>query len=438
MDLQELYNVAVNIMENLRTAGGNYSVSEDSSVCVMLAQSGRVYSGLNGTKFENGELKKSCSEYNAIMSMMADGETRILKIMTVNFRNSEVVLPCEECKKLILRINGENRSCEIAVSKSGTLSLGILMPDAVLEDTMQDVTAESTGSFDNKFTSSNKGEFTGAMQDVMETEELKGKGLPNAYSNKTVSTMQDLDIPETVSNYDNTEESISASEFDISNNFGFEPADTPSSAVDYVTDVKADESNPFYEPPNSSEKNIVRDGNIEFEMYDPNASRRASKPKALHQKPTSSLDPEPEYNPYSSSNQGYSGSSYSSGASNTDNSGNTGNTDSSNSGEQYQSPYKQQHAHSVSSSYYQSQMSVSFTDGESGDGSIFRQRLNNLLSDGQSQQSSGETPSSKSSTATPENKKELSKFEMLKVAKEKKKQAKIDAKFQKKLKKKGY
>ena len=94
MDLQEMYNTAVGIIENLRTAGGNYSVSENSSVCVLVTASGRVYSGLTGTTLENGVVKTSCPEYNAIVSMMTDGERRIAKMMTVMFRNGEVVLPC--------------------------------------------------------------------------------------------------------------------------------------------------------------------------------------------------------------------------------------------------------------------------------------------------------------------------------------------------------
>ena len=52
MDLQEMYNTAVGIIESLRTAGGSYAVSENSSVCVLLAMSGRVYSGVTGTAFE--------------------------------------------------------------------------------------------------------------------------------------------------------------------------------------------------------------------------------------------------------------------------------------------------------------------------------------------------------------------------------------------------
>ena len=60
MDLQEMYNTAVGIIESLRTAGGSYDVSENSSVCVLLAMSGRVYSGVTGTAFENGAMKISC------------------------------------------------------------------------------------------------------------------------------------------------------------------------------------------------------------------------------------------------------------------------------------------------------------------------------------------------------------------------------------------
>lgn len=409
MDLQEMYNTAVGIIENLRTAGGNYSVSENSSVCVLVTASGRMYSGITGTALDNGIVKNTCPEYNAVVSMMTDGERRIEKMMTVMFRNGEVVLPCEECRSIIFRMDSENCNCEIAVSKSGTIKLGVLMPNS--SPTPQPV--------NNNFAP-------------------PPPAPAPAPAPESPSDFDDF-------GFDMEETPKSSSVFSEPEKFKVETSEfqtAGSSSVDYVTNVTADEDNPFYEPEIKSEKsNIVRDGNIEFEMYDPNKPQKIPKPKALNQAPVSSLN---SGTATSNSEQGGYHNTYDTGVSNY-NSFSTGYANANS--EQYQSPYRQKSKNIInsgtsSSSYYYSQMSSSVSTGDSGN-SIYKQRLDNLLGSN-TNSSSQETTTTTTATAAPEpapapkTEKPLSKLEMLKSAKEKKRLAKIDAKFQKKIKKKGY
>ncbi|MDY4413193.1 MAG: hypothetical protein SPE43_02285 [Ruminococcus sp.] len=420
MDLQEMYNTAVGIIENLRTAGGNYSVSENSSVCVLVTASGRVYSGLTGTTLENGVVKTSCPEYNAIVSMMTDGERRIAKMMTVMFRNGEVVLPCEECRNIIFRMDSENCNCEIAVSKSGTIKLGVLMPNSRFPQSQQSVPVQQSV---NNLTSPPTPPPVNDSKSSSDFNDFGFEMEETPKSNSVFSAPEKFKVE-------------TAGSKNSSDDFGFEKAN--SSSVDYVTNVTADEDNPFYEPEIKSEKsNIVRDGNIEFEMYDPNKPQRIPKPKALNQAPVSSLNSGTDS---SNSEQGsYYNNTYDTGVSQY-NSFSSGYT-SANS-EQYQSPYHQKSRNIVnsgtsSSSYYYSQMSSSVSTGDTGN-SIYKQKLDNLL--GTNANSSSQTTASSSSESAPAPKPEkpLSKLEMMKSAKEKKRLAKIDAKFQKKIKKKGY
>ncbi|MGN0677864.1 MAG: hypothetical protein ACI4K5_08965 [Ruminococcus sp.] len=416
MDLQEMYNTAVGIIENLRTAGGNYSVSENSSVCVLVTASGRVYSGLTGTALENGVVKNTCPEYNAIVSMMTDGERRIAKMMTVMFRNGEVVLPCEECRNIIFRMDSENCNCEIAVSKSGTIKLGVLMPNSrfpqpqpVQQSVNNFTPPPAVPPVNDSESSSDFNDFGFEMEETPK-------------SNSVFSAPEKFKVE-------------TAGSGNSSDDFGFEKAN--SSSVDYVTNVTADEDNPFYEPEIKSEKsNIVRDGNIEFEMYDPNKPERIPKPKALNKAPVSSLN---SGTGSSTPEQGsYYNNTYDTGVSQY-NSFSSGYTSANN--EQYQSPYHQKSKNIInsgtsSSSYYYSQMSSSVSTGDSGN-SIYKQKLGNLL--GNNANSSSQTTASSSEPAPePKPEKPLSKLEMMKSAKEKKRLAKIDAKFQKKIKKKGY
>ena len=419
MDLQEMYNTAVGIIESLRTAGGSYDVSENSSVCVLLAMSGRVYSGVTGTAFENGAMKISCPEYNAVVSMMTAGETRIVKMMTVMFRNGEVVLPCEECRNLIFRINSENIGCEIALSKSGTIALGVLMPGSTLPDNSNIMNNNIQQTDDDNQPADEFVDFEEAPIQQDNTSEISSDskysfGFESSGGN--VFTSPERLKVETAGDKNNSEEESGSSQ----------------SSAEYVNNIMADEDNPFYEPPVKEESNIVRDGNIEFEMYNPNKPAKIPKPKALNQIPTSSLNP--DTNNAQPTNNYYNGSYNSDGQYNPS-PGYANPIYSESSSEQYQSPYKHSGASTSSSSYYSS------SQGSSGD-SIYRQKLSSILNNTTPPSSAPSQPSPQNPTPEPAPKpappQKLSKLEMLKYAKEKKRLAKIDAKFQKKIKKKGY
>lgn len=422
-----MYNTAVGIIENLRTAGGNYSVSENSSVCVLVTASGRVYSGITGsTTPENGVIKNTCPEYNAIVSMMPDGERRIAKIMTVMFRNGEVVLPCEDCRNIIFHMDSENYNCEVAVSKSGTIKLGVLMPNGTIPHT-QPVNNFNAPPVQQPAENLNQPPVND-LSNIAQFDDFEFEIEETPKSNNVFSAPEKFEVETAGSTNKNDE-------------FSFESANS-SSSVDYVTNVTADEDNPFYEPEFKEEKsNIVRDGEIEFEMYDPNKPERIPKPKALNKAPVSTLNSGTDNS--GSEQNGYYHNTYDTGVSNynnfpSDNTNHNLNTNLNN--EQYQSPYHQKsknlmNSGTSSSSYYYSQMSSSVSTGDSGN-SIYKQKLDNLLgNDANNQQTSApEQPK----PAEPKPEKKLSKLEMLKSAKEKKRLAKIDAKFQKKIKKKGY
>ena len=123
MNMQELYGAAINIMNSIKASGGNYAVYDSMSVCVILSDTNNIYTGINSATIENGKLKSTCSEYNAITSMMLAKETKINKIISVSFKTNGVVTPCEECQKLILDVNPENRLCSVGISKSEGVTL---------------------------------------------------------------------------------------------------------------------------------------------------------------------------------------------------------------------------------------------------------------------------------------------------------------------------
>jgi cytidine deaminase len=125
-ELHNLYETAVQILDRTVAMGMTPEAIENTSVSALLTDKGNVYTGMNGNRLENGMPKKTCSEYEAITSMMMSGENRIIGIVTVSFKNRMVTVPCDECRALICRINNENISCGIMTDENTAVSLQLL------------------------------------------------------------------------------------------------------------------------------------------------------------------------------------------------------------------------------------------------------------------------------------------------------------------------
>ena len=73
MELVELYNRAVLLIEEVRKFSGHTADEKDASLCVIVSGNNEIYAGVNGLKISDGKVSVACSEYNAIMSMIASG-----------------------------------------------------------------------------------------------------------------------------------------------------------------------------------------------------------------------------------------------------------------------------------------------------------------------------------------------------------------------------
>ncbi|MBR0483954.1 MAG: hypothetical protein IJJ69_04140, partial [Oscillospiraceae bacterium] len=102
MESKEFYNLAVKLMEDMKTKEPQLVSSSDSELCVLVtAEKQAVYAGVTSVKVNAGQIMRSCPEYNAIMAMIPDGETLVEKLVTVSFSSLEVSQPCAECLKLL-------------------------------------------------------------------------------------------------------------------------------------------------------------------------------------------------------------------------------------------------------------------------------------------------------------------------------------------------
>lgn len=94
-----------------------------SFASALLSESGKVYTGVcidvcSGIGF--------CSEHAAIAAMITAGESRIIKIVSIN--KNGAVPPCGRCREFMNQIHDENKNAEIMVSKQKVVTLKELLP----------------------------------------------------------------------------------------------------------------------------------------------------------------------------------------------------------------------------------------------------------------------------------------------------------------------
>ncbi|MDE6092466.1 MAG: hypothetical protein K2G14_05155 [Ruminococcus sp.] len=121
MESVELYNKAVLLIEEVRKVSLQTADEKDASVCVIVTSNNEICAGVTGLKISDGKVSKACSEYNAIMSMIASGCVTAEKMITVSCADGSVCCPCGDCIDMLCRADEKNAQCEIAVSAESSV-----------------------------------------------------------------------------------------------------------------------------------------------------------------------------------------------------------------------------------------------------------------------------------------------------------------------------
>ena len=124
----EFYNLAVKLMDNIGQLEPNLVAARDAELCVLMTESQQIYAGITGIKISAGQLMRACPEYNAIMAMIPENETHVLKLITVSFAHHEVSQPCEGCLELLCRVNPKNVNTEVFTTTNSTVKVIEMIP----------------------------------------------------------------------------------------------------------------------------------------------------------------------------------------------------------------------------------------------------------------------------------------------------------------------
>lgn len=127
MNYKDLYKTAVDLINKKKNDNPDFNLQEQTSYCVLATVKENIYIGTNGSNIENGQLIRTCSEYEAVNAMMRKGENKISAMVSVDTRTLKPVLPCEKCRNLIIQINDENTNMNVMKEDGTFTTLGELM-----------------------------------------------------------------------------------------------------------------------------------------------------------------------------------------------------------------------------------------------------------------------------------------------------------------------
>jgi len=95
----------------------------------LITSKGNIYEGVN-VGFQCGI--DSCAEYQAVGTMISNGEKIIKKITAVHYdkkkKKYEVIPPCGKCREMLHQSGKKNWNTEVIITKSKKVKLKKLLP----------------------------------------------------------------------------------------------------------------------------------------------------------------------------------------------------------------------------------------------------------------------------------------------------------------------
>jgi cytidine deaminase len=90
----------------------------------LLSESGAVYTGVC---IDTSSSMGFCAEHAAAAAMITAGESRVLKMIAVNWEG-RILPPCGRCREFISQLHDDNQEAEVMVAKNVVVTIRELLP----------------------------------------------------------------------------------------------------------------------------------------------------------------------------------------------------------------------------------------------------------------------------------------------------------------------
>lgn len=121
MEFSELYKKAVDTLNPRQLSRSSYAGTVAAAI---LGGNGKVYTGVC---IDTPASMGFCAEHSAIATMISDGESRILKVVSV-YKDKKIIPPCGRCREFISQIHDDNIQCEVMLGENHIVTIHDMLP----------------------------------------------------------------------------------------------------------------------------------------------------------------------------------------------------------------------------------------------------------------------------------------------------------------------
>ena len=122
MELDALYTKAKSLIDTVKKEKPEAVSYADSALCIIVSDEEELFTGITGISIDKNSVTTTCSEYNAIMSMLVENKINAKQMISVSFADKSILKPCSNCIKLLYRVNSANTACQVVISEKQSVT----------------------------------------------------------------------------------------------------------------------------------------------------------------------------------------------------------------------------------------------------------------------------------------------------------------------------
>ena len=197
MEIGSLYNTAKNFAETVKHSRPELA-SYDACLCLIVADSGDIYSGVSTVSINEGTVEEVPAERIAVMSAITAKHVIAKQMIVISLDDYSYFKPEDEAISLLVNSSVDNSSCQVVLSPEEAVSAASLAPASAAPDFLSGydeapeqlgAPAEFASGFDvdaaNPFNNEDAGKadsLNSLYEHPEEAQQMGASGFPNLYA----------------------------------------------------------------------------------------------------------------------------------------------------------------------------------------------------------------------------------------------------------------
>lgn len=127
MEISSFYNTAKNFAKTVKEQKPEFA-SEDACLCLIVADSGDIYSGITSISINEGTIETIPAEKIAVMSVITAKNVKAKQLILISLDDFSFFQPEDEVLSMLVHSSVDNSSCQIILSPEEAVSAASLVP----------------------------------------------------------------------------------------------------------------------------------------------------------------------------------------------------------------------------------------------------------------------------------------------------------------------